>query len=114
VPAKAMDTGQPFLAASAFSWNVFSSMPGTLPSVSSSMVVILNPSRCAHGRPCGCVPGHILPSQGSWTGPWRSTRHVRLRSALPGSFPDPARNGTQRNSCPQRPRCRASSSLFHF
>jgi len=31
-----------------------------------------------------------------------------------GSFPAPARNGMQRNSCPQKPRCRTSCSLFLF
>src|SRR6266498_2056664 len=44
VPARACDTGQFFLADSACSRKVFSSMPGTSPSVLSSIVVILKPS----------------------------------------------------------------------
>src|SRR5688572_17728941 len=44
VPARACDTGQPFFAASAASRKVCSSIPGTSPSVVSSIVVILNPS----------------------------------------------------------------------
>ncbi len=40
-PAKALLTGQPALAASAFSTNVGSSMPGTRPTVTSSILVMV-------------------------------------------------------------------------
>jgi len=44
VPASAFDTGQPFLAASASSWNLASSIPGICASVSRSKLVMAKPA----------------------------------------------------------------------
>lgn len=43
VAASALETGQPFLAPSAISWNLASSMSGTSASVSSSILVMPKP-----------------------------------------------------------------------
>ncbi len=46
-PARAFETGQPFFAAAACSWNAASVNPGTTASVESSISVIVGPSpRC--------------------------------------------------------------------
>jgi len=89
VAARAFDTGQPFLAPSAISWNFALSMPGTSASVVRSMAVIPNPpSTCSRWTPAvvltrrGVKPARpraaerAMEKQPAWAAPISSSGFV--------------------------------------
>ena len=110
--ARACETGQPFLAASAASWKAL--RPGRVPIRGSQLdpldreavVDLVEVDGCVgfdavdgRGRPCPARP----------TGPSRSSRRGPRRSAPRGSCRRPPRSGTGTSRGPRRRRCPSAS-----